>query len=153
MTTVQDDMALLRSFADLEQIRALKAHYGVTIDALVAAPGATDAATALREVFTDDAVLDFGAAAGRFDGIAAITTWFGETMPAMARAMFHSVHGPVIEVDADAARAQWTVIARLIMREPADAEPTLTYGRYDDTYVRTDRGWRQSGLRFTPEPD
>jgi len=144
--------AQLQHLSDIEEIKALKALYGLTIDSLVSRP---DEATAksLERVFTADAVVDFGDT-GRFVGTAEIADWFGVTLPNMARAMFHSMHSPLVEIDGTRARGRWTVTARMIMRDaPADSAAGVQFGRYDDEYVRTDDGWRQSRLLFTAEPN
>ncbi|MCU1345271.1 MAG: uncharacterized protein JWL70_1537 [Acidimicrobiia bacterium] len=146
-----DRDAQLQRLCDVEEIKVLKALYGVSIDSLVSRP---DEATpkSLERVFTEDAVVDFGEV-GRFVGTAEIANWFGVSLPAMARSMFHSMHSPLIEVDGDRARGRWTVIARMIMRDAPDASEGVHFGRYDDEYVRTADGWRQSRLLFTAETD
>jgi hypothetical protein len=53
--------------------------------------------------------------------------------------MAHRVDNPIVEIDGDSAEGHWYFEA--IQREPS-GEATIEQGKYHETYVKTDEGWK-----------
>jgi 3-phenylpropionate/cinnamic acid dioxygenase small subunit len=108
-----------------------------------------------EEVFTSDAVCDYGLLLQGRDAIHAFLTGFhGVT------ATSHCISNVIIQGRGDRARAQCHCIAWHLFDRPVDAsrpdgpraEATM-YGGYEDEFIRTQSGWRiarRRALEFRP---
>ena len=116
----------------IKELRIMYSHYfdGQQIDALV-------------DLFTEDAVCEFGAVfGGDWVGREAIRARFLEfsSREPYAYSMLHSVTNPLIELlDENTAHGRWYLHD---LRTTEDAENPLTlYGIYDDLYKKVDGRW------------
>lgn len=101
----------------------------------------------LRTCFADDVRADYGDI-GRW-GSADALVGFMEAAHAGFVATNHLITNVVVELDGDRAAARCYVHAVLVTGD--DASTWLdTVGRYDDTLVRADGGWRIDTRTFTP---
>ena len=96
------------------------------------------------EVFTADAVCDYGAVLTGRDQIHRFFTGFPGVV-----ATSHNISNILIEGDGDRARAQCHVLAWHVFDRPADPavlegprEELTMMGGYEDELVRTAAGWR-----------
>lgn len=129
----------LQALEDAEAIRNLKARYAALCDR-------NYDADAIAALFTEDALWD-SPGLGRFEGREAIRNFFRGASRIFSFAIHYSLNGQ-IEVDGDAARAQWylfmpcTVAAgnRAMWRASIDHE----------TYTKVDGTWMFSGKRSQP---
>lgn len=93
-----------------------------------------------EQIFTDDIHLDFGAGAA-IDGLASLMLAY-QGIHAVFSATQHMTSGHVVDVNADSAWAFSYVSARF-RRSLDDGEGLFSStGWYDDTLVRTAKGWR-----------
>lgn len=120
------------------QIHLLKARYWTTVDA--------QDWDALRELFTEDAVLDFPDA-----GMSMYT--FDRFVERNKRRLtggqtIHVGHTPLIEVDGTSASGSWGMQDIVIPPEGASWGATTGYGRYFDEYVAQDGIWRIKSTRL-----
>ena len=143
-----DDLTYLIQLAKLQKF---KAQYGALVDQVVVRPD-PDLLLRLARMFTTDAILDFGARLGRYEGHAGVARLFGEILPKSRIWVWHSFHSPIIDIDGDRASGQWTLLAYAISSGNAAAAPERIVGRYADEYVRVDGTWLQNRLEFTIEP-
>lgn len=136
----------LQRLIDIEDIRQLKARFGLLMDALCQ-PHETSLAEEFGALFTEDATVD-SAAFGHFEGRAQIQDLFGNAVPSQMKGMWHSFQNPLIEVDGDVASGRWTMIAYVYPAGAAPLAPTMTFGRYTDKYRRVQGRWRLAKLFF-----
>lgn len=134
--------------ADIEAIKNFKATYGIVVDDLITnyTPEKLDRFAAL---FTEDLASNFGKPTGQLHGRQAILDFIGGTVRSARSWMWHSFHSPLIEVDGDTATGDWTIYCLALTR--GASKPDVVLGRYQDKYVRTPQGWRQSSLTFVNE--
>jgi len=149
--TPEEQSAKLQLLLDFETLQRLKSDYCELVDALIAKPDPIKLER-LAQLFTPDAVLDFGTRLGRFEGHAGIKRLFGETLPKVRSWVWHSFQNPIIDIRGDYARGRWTLLAYVIKKDDLSRTPERVIGRYDDEFVRVDRGWCQKRLRFIFEP-
>jgi len=132
----------LQVLEDIEEIRKLKAaycaacdddHNGHAVAALFVADGTWGAVGRPPEVGTEE--------------IAAFM--YGVRERGDMKRSAHQVFNPVITVDGDTATGQW----RLLMMYTSTDEQSFVriIGTYDDTYVRTETGWKFQSLAVTVE--
>ena len=138
MTGPDDDTAArLRRLGDLEEIRALKARYCRWVDSGYESAG--DDAEAFADLFVDDGVWV----------VAAEPTVGKEAIRARAassrRFKLHLVANAIIDVDGDRASGAWHV---LVPSTAADGRAVWLAGTYEDSFVRTDTGWRFARVVF-----
>jgi hypothetical protein len=151
MNIVDTSSQQLRLLLDIQEITRSKSRYGFLVDKCVETRDPA-LATQLGDLFTEDAVADFGEKVlGLHKGRAAIKKLFGEMLPSRRVWCWHIFHNPIIDVTGDTASAHWTLYA--LSRGEGDPidKPGITVGRYYDNYVRTAAGWKQSKLRFEVE--
>jgi len=127
---------------DIEAIRKLKAaycaacdddHNGDAVAALFVPEGTWGAVGRPAEVGQDE--------------IAAFM--YGVRSSGQMKRSAHQVFNPVIEVDGDTATGDWRF---LMMYTAADEQSFVRIiGTYDETYVRTDAGWKFQSLDVTIE--
>lgn len=137
----------LNLLIDIESIKQSKARYLFLTDKIVETrdPHLIDQ---MAELFTEDAIVEYGKVLGSHNGRAAIKKLFGELIPGRRSWCWYSAHSPLIDINGDRATAMWTVHA--IGRGHGDAagRNDAFVGRYFDEHVRTATGFRQSHLRF-----
>lgn len=120
----------LQRLLDIEAVRTLKYRYGALCDDDYAADG-------LAALFTKDAVWD-GGPFGRYEGRDAIRAFFAGA-PAAVSFAAHYMINPVIEIDGDSARGQWSLWQSMVFRKTSKAYWLI--GQYTDQYVRAADGW------------
>jgi hypothetical protein len=143
----------LQQLSDLEQIRDLKTLYGLLGDD-VCDTGQEGADRFAAAVFAEDAVGDYreGGAPDLLKGRAAIADFLAATTAPYAAWMWHLFTNPEITfVDADHAKGRWVVHALATPKARPQAAPLVTYGRYEEEYVRTPAGWLISALTYRNE--
>ena len=92
-------------------------------------------------IFTDDVQVDLGPAAANWSDLANFKRSFAEFHATLDNHQ-HTMMGHLVHVDGDKAHA-FTFGNWLLVREAAEGGPNwLGTGWYDDTVVRTSRGWR-----------
>lgn len=123
---------------DIEAIKQLKARYFRTMD--------TKDWDAMRQVFTDDVVMDTTESGGN------VMTGADEYMVFLRRAIgdvltVHHGHTPEIELTSPAtATGIWAM--EDMLRWP-DGRELHGYGHYEETYEKADGVWRIKTLRLT----
>jgi hypothetical protein len=138
---VEELEARLRRVEDVEAIRRLKARYGDLADRRYDPRGPLPRsalepiARELAGLFTEDAEWDGGPSLGRCRGRQAIYERF---LAPTLRFSWHYFVKPRIEVDGDAARGRWDVLAPCTA---ADGRPFWMAGVEDDEYRRVDGVW------------
>ena len=122
---------------DIEDIKILKRRYARFCDDSYNPDG-------IASCFTEDGVWD-GGALGFAEGIAAIKEFFAAA-PALVDFAVHYTTNPVIEVSGDTANGTWYLWQPMVM---AEGDQAMWLGaHYDETYVRTDDGWRIAHLKL-----
>jgi uncharacterized protein (TIGR02246 family) len=123
---------------DLEAIKQLKARYFRTLD--------TKDWEAMRQVFTDDVVVDTTASGG--DVVAGGDAFVGFLQSTLQDVVtVHHGHMPEIELtSATTAKGIWAM--QDLLRWP-DGRELSGYGHYHETYQRVDGAWRIKTLKLT----
>lgn len=123
-----------------EAIRTLKARYAEAVDRCIEAPTAQSAA-AVADLFTEDAVADYSQF-GRPEGRAAIADFFRGVLPAVAAWTRHNMMNPIVEVNDGVASGRWYAIVYGVFKSNPSAGPQTLWVRYEDTYQKTEQGWK-----------
>lgn len=123
---------------DLEAIRQLKARYFRTMD--------TKDWEAMRQVFTDDVVIDTGDSGGpTIDSADAFMVFIQEALAGAVTV--HQGHMPEIEVTSDTtATGVWALNDLIIW--PNGVRLT-GYGHYHETYTKTGVEWKIQSSKLT----
>ena len=123
---------------DLEAIRQLKARYFRTMD--------TKDWAGMRQVFTDDAVIDTSEAGGeRVEGADAFMAFLQELLHGAATV--HHGHMPEIELTSDTtATGTWALNDIIIWPSGTRLDG---YGHYHETYEKADGRWRIASTKLT----
>ena len=138
----------LRAVEDVQAIQRLKARYAQLTDARYHRKGVKDAAEVeplAREIaalFTEDAVWDGGPALGVCEGREAI---FERFRAPTLRFSWHYFLKPEIEVEGDAARATWDILAPCTT---TDGRAHWMAGAEDDEYARVDGAWLHRRMKL-----
>ena len=138
----------LRRLEDLEKIKNLKHRYVAALDDLIVDP---QAAQEFVDLFVNDFVVEYDAY-GTFTDKVALKAFLQDVIAAGFDWGFHVAANPRIHINGDVATAEWYLSAQAL---PAGASAVVPfYGRYEDTYVRTNQGWKikKSVLAFDPPP-
>lgn len=135
-----------------EAIRTLKAAYAKRADQVISTP-TREHAEALADLFTDDAVADYGPF-GRYEGREALVHAFGTVIPGAASWSQHYMLNPAITVEGDTAKGNWYFLVYSVLRAGPSKEPTTLFGSYEETYVKTAKGWQLRSLlaKFVAPP-
>lgn len=96
----------------------------------------------LGELLTEDCTVAYGGGAIALNGRADVTAYLHKAMGDTRILTSHLVSHPEIEVTGDDATASWALVDVVIHQDSGFAIRGASY--YDDTYVRTDDGWRIS---------
>ena len=144
-----DELELrLRAREDSDAIQSLKARYAQLVDARYTRDGPKPAAelepiaTAIADLFSEDAVWDGGAGLGLCSGRAAIRARFLEPTLHFS---WHFFLKPRIEVSGDRARGAWDILSPCTTREGRAMWMT---GVEEDEYVRGDGVWLHQSMRL-----
>jgi hypothetical protein len=132
--------AAVTKLQDIEEIKKLHARYCYLIDA-----GRMED---VAELFTDDAIADWGGLRGRYEGKEAIKFFFCDRTPKTAAMLRHQVMQPIIEVNGDRARARWYMFGFGTYKLKQGDTPAWTHGKYDNDVIKQDGTWKISYLRF-----
>jgi hypothetical protein len=100
----------------------------------------------LRDVFTNDAVADFGA--GTDQGIEAIIERVS-TVLGQLDTSHHMISNHQVRLDGDLATCRCYLQAQHVRRGVDGGRNFIVAGRYDDEFVRTGKGWRIAQRRLT----
>ncbi len=130
---------------DVLAIQNLKGLYCAVADS--AADDPEGALAAFRsDVFLPDVTADYG-----FDpvmeGVDALGRFLCTAIAGNSEWVLHMIHTPMIRIDGDTAKGDWTVMAHLKRREGGQVD--VVRGRYSDTFRRTPEGWRIARVTFT----
>lgn len=141
------DNSLVRRVTALEDraaIETLKARYMEAVDRCVEAPSAGTAA-AVADLFTEDASANF-AQFGSYEGRAQIAQFFQAVLPGVTSWTRHNATNPIIEVDGGGATGRWYAIVYGVFKDNPSAGPQTLWVRYEDTYAKTEQGWKMRAL-------
>lgn len=128
----------VQELRDLEELRHLKANYCHLVDAR--------SWDELSELFTEDAVCDYGFF-GQYKGREEVVHGFFQGAVAAASSfMVHMVHNPVIEVKGDRATAKWYLTAQTTNLPSNRA--VWVMGIYHDRFERVKGRWRIASITF-----
>jgi uncharacterized protein (TIGR02246 family) len=124
--------------SDLDAIRQLKARYFRTMD--------TKRWDEMRQVFTDDVVVDTTASGGGvITGADAVVAFLEETLREVVTV--HHGHMPEISLTSStSATGVWALEDLLVW---PNGMRLHGYGHYHETYAKTDGGWRIASLTLT----
>jgi len=131
------------------EIQRLKARYAALIDERYTRDGAKPEADVARiadaaaQLFAPDAVWDGGERLGRWQGRDAIRERF---LSPTLKFTLHYFLNPVIEVDGDAARGRWDILAPITFE---DGRPGWMAGVEHDEYQRHGGAWLHSKMQLT----
>ena len=126
---------------DIEAIRQLKARYFRTMD--------TKDWDGMRDVFTDDVVIDTTGSGG--DVVNGADAFIAFLQDVLADAVtVHHGHMPEIEITSSTtARGIWSMEDMLRWPEGAPISSLHGYGHYHETYEKRDGQWRIASLTLT----
>ncbi len=139
-----DPPSRLERLEALEEVRTLKARYAILADRVLGSPSPANALT-LADLFTDDAVADYGFF-GTFTGRDALIQAFTEVLPAGTRWSAHYIVNPILTVQGDTAEGTWSFLIHAVPRNPPDAAPVVFFGSYEEKYRRVGGVWKISSL-------
>lgn len=101
----------------------------------------------LQHVFTPDAVLDYSSPGGPIGPPAEVVPWIEKGLAGFARTM-HQLGQIQVTLDGDSATATAYFFNPMVIVRPDGSEHLIECGGYYHlTLVRTDDGWRSSGIR------
>ena len=125
----------MRVMEDIEAIKKLKAKYWRCVDKKLW--------TELEEVFTEDAILDYGDQ--RIEGGKAIVQSLKKVLEGAATA--HGGHSPEIEMTGDStAKGIWALHDHL---DWGSDRKMVGFGHYEDEYVKVDGQWKKKYFTIT----
>ena len=116
-------------------IQNLKARYCLGAD--LSPEDAAGARLVFDEILTDDVVGDYGM--GELIGREALTDFLVTAIAANSEWMIHMLHSPLIDIDGERAKGQWTVLVKTQRRGGA---VETVFGRYEDEFILTPAGWK-----------
>ena len=131
----------------IDAIRNFKATYGRYVDEMITTPSPENTSR-LAELFTADIKSNFGRS-GPMSSRDELIGFLLNAVAANRSWIWHSFHSPLIEIQGQTAKGYWTIYC-LALTKGAE-KPDVILGRYEDEYVLTSDGWRQSGLHFRNE--
>lgn len=101
----------------------------------------------LYEVFTPDAVLDYTSPGGPVGTPAEVIPWIEQGLAGFARTL-HQLGQIQVVVDGDTATAKAYMYNPMVILKRDGSEQLIECGGYyHHTLVRTENGWRSSGIR------
>lgn len=129
-----EEVKELRELLDKEKIRKLKQLYSHLMDS-----GQIDA---LADIFTEDAVCEFGPEYGNWEGRETIRTNYHGVFDAQDQfsAMHHITNHYIDITGPDTAKGRSYLIDVVTTAEP-DAQPIVWFGLYDEEYRKENGQW------------
>lgn len=138
-----DEIQELRQLLDKEKIRKLKQLYSHLMDS-----GQIDA---LANLFTEDAVCEFGPEYGNWEGRETIRTNYHGVFDAQDQfsAMHHITNHYIDMTGPDSAVGRSYLIDVVTTTSPED-QPIVWFGLYDEQYQKVDGNWliKKCSLQF-----
>jgi ketosteroid isomerase-like protein len=138
-----DEIQELRQLLDKEKIRKLKQLYSHLMDS-----GQIDA---LANLFTEDAVCEFGPEYGNWEGRETIRTNYHDVFDAQDQfsAMHHITNHYIDMTGPDSAVGRSYLIDVVTTTSPED-QPIVWFGLYDEQYQKVDGNWliKKCSLQF-----
>lgn len=131
-TQARDSDALLQQLLDEREITAVVHRYAAALD--------QKDWPLLASCFVPDATADYETI-GRLEGYAAIEDLCRNALSNMARTQ-HLIGNVEVSVNGDSATSSCYLHAQHIRPEFPGGDSNIIAGRYQDTLVRTDQGWR-----------
>lgn len=122
--------------SDRDDIFDLTVSYATAID--------TEQFAQLKDVFTEDAAIDYGEI-GQWTGGAEIAEFMTAAHSFAAHTM-HRMTNQAVAIDGDTATVRTYVDALILLDDGSGANPV---GYYDDVAVRTAAGWRISRRTYS----
>ncbi len=117
----------------------LKSKYSFAVDLVTKDPSKINQ---LTDLMTDDIVVDYGPS-GIYTGKAAVANFFQNILPQAIAWGFHMPQNPVIEITGNrTATGDWYVHALGVYKSAYAAGPQPVYGRYHDTYSKSQGEWK-----------
>jgi ketosteroid isomerase-like protein len=96
----------------------------------------------LRDIFSDDAIVDYAIPGGAQLSLSDLIPWLREAL-AMFRLTQHVISNPLIDVDVDAAASTaYLTAAHEQVGKDGRRTTFVDHGVYKDTWTRTAQGWR-----------
>lgn len=137
MVISKDVEAAVIKLLDIEAIKKLKAQYCFCVD-----EGRWDD---LEDLFTEDAVCDYGFF-GRYEGKSQVLgTFFRQLVATASSFSAHMIHNAVIDVEDGSAKAKWYLTAPTTVQNRA----IWTLGVYQDEFVKVNGTWKISAINFS----
>lgn len=130
----------VRELLDIEEIKRVHAKYAYHVD--------SQEWDQVVELFTEDAVADWGGSRGRFEGKEEIARFFKENVSRSATMLRHMMIQPLIEVEGDRAKARLYLFSVGTYKLPQGDTAMWTQGEYRNELVRQGGRWRISRLNF-----
>lgn len=129
-----EEMKELRELLEKEKIRKLKMLYSHLMDS-----GQIDA---LADIFTEDAVCQFGPEYGTWEGRENIRANYHGVFDAQEQfsAMHHITNHYIDLTGADTAKGR-SYLLDVVTTAPADGQPIVWFGLYDEEYRKVDGNW------------
>lgn len=128
--------------SDYEAIQNLKARYCQAADS--SCEGRDAAVAVLCSLMSEDVTADYGF--GEMAGAVQIASVLTDKIGGGSEWMVHNIHSPLIEVEGDRARADWTVNVR--MKRRATGNIDFVFSRYSDHWRRVGADWKISRITF-----
>lgn len=138
LTLSQDAASRLLHPLEVEEIRNLKLRYAHLLDTLDI--------DGLAELFTDDAVCQFGPY-GEWEGKDVIRRNYHAAMTDVVNAPLGSIHhicNHCVDVQDDTHAMGRSYLIDVVTEQPAESNPVLCHGLYDERYEKIDGRWKIS---------
>ena len=137
------EIQALRELLEIEKIRKLKQLYSHLMD-----NGQIDA---LADIFTEDAVCEFGPEYGKWEGRETIRANYHGVFDGQMKfqAMHHCTNHYVDLTGPDTATGR-SYLLDVVTNAPEDGQPIVWFGVYDEEYQKVDGQWliKQCTLQF-----
>ena len=132
-----DEMGELRELLEKEKIRKLKQLYSHLMDS-----GQIDA---LADLFTEDAVCEFGPEYGNWEGRDAIrANYHGVFDPQDPFSAMHHITNHYIDLTGPDRATGRSYLIDVVTTKEADQQPIVWFGLYDEAYRKLDGAWKIS---------
>jgi len=139
MAELATDNSAIRTLADIEEIKQLSHRYSRGLD--------TFDLEGILSVYTDDAVFDAsGFELGKMEGRDQLRKFFGGSLETL-KTSIHLIGSHIIDVDGDSAAGSCYLDQDGYTHE---GNRVRCLGIYEDTYRRTDVGWKISSRKISP---
>ncbi len=136
----------VQQLEDIEAIKTLKYEYMIAVDDVIADPCASQD---FVDLFANNFTVEFDQF-GTYSNKADLKAFLENVISPAYSWAFHMAENPRIEVHGNWAVAEWYLRSDAVVEGTTDV--LAFYGRYVDTYVRTNQGWRISSTVLTYDP-